>query len=83
MTHINVPVTVWLTQEIPSQYQGRVFHIMNTGAQLLAPIGILCFSGLFDVLSSYLLFGAAGICILLIALFYPLVFKVNLQTNDL
>ncbi|MHC5251197.1 MFS transporter [Listeria kieliensis] len=83
MTQINVPVTIWLTQEIPNQLQGRVFNLMNTGAQLLSPIGILTFSGLFDVISGSLIFVIAGITILFITLLYPLCFKVDLRTNKL
>lgn len=83
ITRINVPVTIWLTKEIPQQMQGRVFNLLNTGVQFLTPIGILIFSGLFDIFNSYIIFITAGIAILLIAVLFPLIYKVNLKENNI
>ncbi|MBC1520232.1 MFS transporter [Listeria aquatica] len=83
ITRINVPVTIWLTKEVPSHFQGRVFNILNTGAQLLSPIGILCFSGFFDIFGSASIFMVAGGGVILIALLYPLIFKVDLKSTGL
>ncbi|WP_255416336.1 MFS transporter [Rummeliibacillus sp. POC4] len=83
ITLINVPFTVWLTKEIPSHYQGRVFNILSTGAQLLSPLGILAFSGLFDWYDSFMIFIITGISILFITFIYPVIFKIRLKDNEL
>ncbi|WP_162551290.1 MFS transporter [Paenibacillus tepidiphilus] len=83
VTWANVPVVIWMTKQIPTQYQGRVFNIINTGAQLLAPLGVLLFALLFDYVAGYWVFIGAGAVILMISLLYPLVFKMNLKDNTL
>jgi hypothetical protein len=83
ITWVNVPITVWMTKEIPKHYQGRVFNILNTGAQLLTPLGILFFSALFDHSNNYSIFMISGFIILLITLTYPLLFKINLKENQI
>ena len=38
---VNTPLFVWFTKAIPIEYQGRIFSIIETGCQLLVPLGIL------------------------------------------
>lgn len=83
ITWTNVPLTIWMTKEIPIQLQGRTFHLLNTGGQLLAPLGILLFSVLFDFYASFIIFIIAGICILLITIIYPAIFKIDLRDTTL
>lgn len=81
ITWVNVPVTTWMTTQIPKNYQGRVFNIMNTGAQLLSPLGMLTFSLLFDHFNAYIIFLTAGLMTLTITILYPLVFKISLKED--
>ncbi|WP_151734124.1 MFS transporter ['Paenibacillus yunnanensis' Narsing Rao et al. 2020] len=83
VTQANVPVSIWMTKQIPKHYQGRVFNIINTGAQLLAPLGILLFSVLFEYFDAFTIFIAAGAVMLAVTLLYPLLFRVNLKENIL
>lgn len=83
ITFANLPMTVWMTKEIPPKYQGRVFNLLNTGAQLLSPIGILIFSALFNKNNSPYIFIIAGLSTVIITVVYPLAFKVNMRRNKL
>lgn len=83
VTIANLPMTVWMTKEVPEHYQGRVFNLLNTGAQLLSPLGILLFSALFNQHDSHTIFMIAGVCTLIITIIYPLIFKVNMRQNKL
>ncbi|MHC5251619.1 MFS transporter [Listeria kieliensis] len=83
ITLVNVPISIWMTKEIPMQFQGRVFNILGTGGQLLMPLGILLFSGLFDHFSPAMIFTIAGSCLLIFTLCYPFVFKVNMKESKL
>lgn len=83
LTYTNVPMLTWVTKETPANLQGRVFNLLNTGSQLLVPLGILVFSVLFDHYSSSIIFIITGICILLVTLIYPIIFKINLKNNQL
>lgn len=79
----NVPMSIWMTKEIPPQYQGRIFNILSTGSQLLMPIGIFVFSILFDSFDSGVIFMGAGFGIIAITALYPIVFKVPLKENKI
>lgn len=46
--HINTPIGVWNSKNIPPMMQGRVSNILSTGCQLLMPIGTMFFGALFD-----------------------------------
>ncbi|GAB2024838.1 hypothetical protein OfM1_09090 [Lactovum odontotermitis] len=72
-----------MTKEIPPKYQGRVFNLLNTGAQLLSPIGILLFSALFNKNNSPYIFMIAGLFTVIITIIYPLAFKVDMRRNKL
>lgn len=83
ITWTNVPVSIWMTKEIPPQYQGRVFNLLGTGSQLLMPLGIFVFSILFEVYDSAIIFLGSGIGIILITVLYPIVFRVPLKESKI
>lgn len=45
---INIPMKVWQVKAIPANMQGRVNNLINTGASVLMPLGILFFGLLYD-----------------------------------
>ncbi|MDO4711851.1 MAG: MFS transporter [Peptostreptococcaceae bacterium] len=45
---INIPMKVWQVKAIPANMQGRVNNLINTGASVLMPFGILFFGVLYD-----------------------------------
>ena len=77
----NTPMFVWFTKAIPHEYQGRVFSIIETGCQLLNPLGILFYSILFDNFKSSYIFIFSGL-VLLVLVFVPYILKVDLKTKS-
>lgn len=77
----NTPMFVWFTKAIPHEYQGRVFSIIETGCQLLNPLGILFYSILFDNFKSSYIFIFSGL-VLLVLVFVPYILKVDLKTKE-
>src|SRR5690606_4273814 len=47
---VNTPMQVMLQKEIDEEYKGRVFSILETMAMALAPLGMVLYGFLFDVL---------------------------------
>ncbi|WP_338817385.1 MFS transporter [Parvimonas micra] len=78
---INTPVMVWLTKAVPHEYQGRVFSIIETGCQLLMPLGILFYSILFDNFKSANIFIISGIALMVLVVL-PYILKVDLKTKE-
>ncbi|MGM9886860.1 MAG: MFS transporter [Lactococcus sp.] len=83
ITFANLPITVWMTNEVPEEYQGRVFNIMNTGAQVLSPLGILVFSIILNKSNIYYVFMVSGLLSLLVSLTYPFISKINLKETKI
>lgn len=77
----NTSMFVWFTKAIPHEYQGRVFSIIETGCQLLNPLGILFYSILFDNFKSAYIFIFSGL-VLLVLVFVPYILKVDLKTKE-
>ncbi|MDO5063086.1 MAG: MFS transporter [Peptostreptococcaceae bacterium] len=48
ISFINIPMRVWQIKAVPANMQGRVSNLMNTGACVLMPLGILFFGLLYD-----------------------------------
>lgn len=82
-TRANIPISTWMITAIPSSYHGRVFNLLNAGAELLNPLGILSFSFLFDSIPSWIVFFSAGCAVIVLAVFYPLVFNIDLRNSKL
>lgn len=78
---VNTPMFVWFTKAVPHEYQGRVFSIIETGCQLLNPLGILFYSILFDNFKSSYIFIFSGL-VLLVFVFVPYILKVDLKTKS-
>ncbi|MBF1300315.1 MAG: MFS transporter [Parvimonas sp.] len=78
---VNTPVFVWLTKAVPHEYQGRVFSIIETGCQLLMPLGILFYSILFDNFKSANIFIVSGIALIVLVVL-PYILKVDLKTKE-
>ena len=78
---VNTPVFVWLTKAVPHEYQGRVFSIIETGCQLLMPLGILFYSILFDNFKSANIFIISGIALMVLVVL-PYILKVDLKTKE-
>lgn len=79
---VNTPLFVWFTKAIPVEYQGRIFSIIETGCQLLVPLGILFYSILFDKFKSSYIFIFSGL-VLMVFTFLPYILKIDLKTNKL
>lgn len=79
ITVINIPVSSWMTNYIDSEFQGRVFSILNTGIQILSPLGIILYSVLFDKFNVTSIFFISGIITLIVVLIYPKVMKVSFE----
>lgn len=78
---VNTPMFVWFTKAVPHEYQGRVFSIIETGCQLLNPLGILFYFILFDNFKSSYIFIFSGL-VLLVFVFVPYILKVDLKTKS-
>lgn len=78
----NTPMLVWFTKAIPNEYQGRVFSIIETGCQLLMPLGILFYSILFDKFKSSYIFIFSGL-VLWVFIFLPYILKIDLKTKEI
>lgn len=78
---VNTPMFVWFTKAVPHEYQGRVFSIIETGCQLLNPLGILFYSILFDNFKSSYIFIFSGL-VLFVFVFVPYILKVDLKTKS-
>ncbi|MFR6221744.1 MAG: MFS transporter [Anaerococcus sp.] len=68
---------------IPQEFQGRVFSILNTLTQVSLPVSMLLFGYLFEIISVYAVFVGAGIFLLLFTIAIPSLFKINLKNDKL
>lgn len=68
---------------IPQEFQGRVFSILNTLTQVSLPLSMLLFGYLFEIISVYVVFVGAGIFLLLFTIGIPSLFKINLKNDKL
>ena len=82
-TAINIPMMTWITQVVPTHYQGRIFNIVTTTTQLLTPLGMVTFSIGFDYLPSSLLFLLCGAIMVGVTAYWPRFCKVNILSNQL
>lgn len=80
---LNIPFSTWMVQQIPTELQGRVFHLSNTGNELGTPIGIFFFSLLFDFVSPYSLFLTVGMVLMILIVLYPLLLQIDLKQHSL
>lgn len=63
---INIPVQVVLQKSVETQYQGRVFGIVETMSGAIAPLGMIMFGLLLDVVPAYVIPIVSGLALLLI-----------------
>ncbi|WP_306486229.1 MFS transporter [Abiotrophia sp.] len=82
-TAINIPMMTWITQVVPTHYQGRIFNIVTTTSQLLTPLGMVAFSIGFDYLPASLLFLLCGAIMVGVTAYWPRFYKVNILSNQL
>lgn len=82
-TAINIPMMTWITQVVPTHYQGRIFNIVTTTTQLLTPLGMVAFSIGFDYLPASLLFLLCGAIMVGVTAYWPRFCKVNILSNQL
>lgn len=80
---VNIPCSSWIIDQVPSHLHGRVFHLLNTGNEMLVPLGMFVFSILFDSFSPYLLFGMTGFMLMVAISLYPVLMKINLKEHSL
>ncbi|OKP95700.1 MFS transporter [Paenibacillus sp. P46E] len=66
--NINIPVQVYLQQTVEEEYRGRVFAVVETASGAIAPVGMLLFGVLLDLIPAAFLLMASGISILLVTL---------------
>ena len=68
---INIPMMIWVTQIVPTHYQGRIFNIVTTATQLLIPLGMVTFFIGFDYLPASLLFLLCGAIMVGVTVYWP------------
>lgn len=75
ITICNILLSSWSILNIPQEFQGRVFSILNTLTQVSLPLSMLLFGYLFEIISVYVVFVGAGIFLLLFTIGIPSLFK--------
>jgi len=45
---LNIPFSIWMQKNVPTNIQGRVFHLLGVLCTCIQPIGILIYVALFD-----------------------------------
>lgn len=45
---LNIPFSIWMQKNVPTNIQGRVFHLLGVLCTCIQPIGILIYVELFD-----------------------------------
>lgn len=83
ITICNILLSSWSILNIPQEFQGRVFSILNTLTQVSLPLSMLLFGYLFEIISVYAIFVGAGIFLLLFTIGIPSLFKINLKNDKL
>lgn len=83
ITICNILLSSWSILNIPQEFQGRVFSILNTLTQVSLPLSMLLFGYLFEIISVYAVFVGAGIFLLLFTIGIPYLFKINLKNDKL
>lgn len=83
ITICNILLSSWSILNIPKEFQGRVFSILNTLTQVSLPLSMLLFGYLFEIISVYAVFVGAGIFLLLFTIGIPSLFKINLKNDKL
>lgn len=83
ITICNILLSSWSILNIPQEFQGRVFSILNTLTQVSLPLSMLLFGYLFEIISVYIVFVGAGIFLLLFTIGIPYLFKINLKNDKL
>lgn len=83
ITICNILLSSWSILNIPQEFQGRVFSILNTLTQVSLPLSMLLFGYLFEIISVYIVFVGAGIFLLLFTIGIPSLFKINLKNDKL
>ncbi|ORI05988.1 MFS transporter [Mammaliicoccus sciuri] len=79
----SIPVTSWLTINIESAYQGRIFNLLNVLSQVLLPLGILFYSQIFNYFSYTTIFIISGIVLFLFSSLSTKIFAIDLNDNEL
>ena len=83
ITICNILLSSWSILNIPQEFQGRVFSILNTLTQVSLPLSMLLFGYLFEIISVYAVFVGAGIFLLLFTIGIPSLSKINLKNDKL
>lgn len=83
ITICNILLSSWSILNIPQEFQGRVFSILNTLTQVSLPLSMLLFGYLFEIISVYIVFVGSGIFLLLFTIGIPSLFKINLKNDKL
>lgn len=83
ITICNILLSSWSILNIPQEFQGRFFSILNTLTQVSLPLSMLLFGYLFEIISVYVVFVGAGIFLLLFTIGIPSLFKINLKNDKL
>lgn len=83
ITICNILLSSWSILNIPQEFQGRVFSILNTLTQVSLPLSTLLFGYLFEIISVYVVFVGSGIFLLLFTIGIPSLFKINLKNDKL
>lgn len=66
--NINIPIQVYLQQTVEEEYRGRVFAVVETASGAIAPVGMILYGVLVDLLPAAILLAASGFAVLLVTL---------------
>lgn len=69
LTFINTPILVMLQKEISDEFKGRVFSLLETGAQALVPLSTILFGILYDLIPFQIVMLSAGFSLLIAVLY--------------
>lgn len=82
---LNIPFSIWLQKNVPTDIQGRVFHLLGVLCTCIQPVGILVYVFLFDnkigvpLVWDSLIFTISGVAMYLVVFLYIQFGKYNLK----
>lgn len=83
ITVCNILISSWSMIKIPQEVQGRVFSVLNALTQISLPLSMLLFGYLFDIISSMIVLSVSGLCLIIVTVVFPSIFKINLKSDNL
>ncbi|WP_026677477.1 MFS transporter [Fictibacillus gelatini] len=80
---LNTPLYVLVQKTTPEQYRGRVFGLVETVANVIAPISMIFYGFLFDYLNPVWILFASGLVLFLITIYKMRVSKIQKSSSEI